>query len=75
MDKSFITDAIQMILDSDNNTKFHVYAIVAPSIASQYDTLPNVKTEQVVTGIRKLGFHAVLEAAWGGDMVALMESK
>ena len=75
MDKSFITDAIQMILDSDNNTKFHVYAIVAPSIASQYDTLPNVKTEQVVTGIRKLGFHAVFEAAWGGDMVALMESK
>ncbi|MDO4281894.1 MAG: monomeric [FeFe] hydrogenase [Peptococcaceae bacterium] len=75
VDKSFITDAIRLILASENNSKYHVYAIVAPSIASQYDTLPDVSTEKVVTGIKNLGFHAVLEAAWGADMVAYMEAQ
>ena len=75
VDKSFITDVIRLIRESENNTKYHVYAIVAPSIASQYDTLENVTTEQAVSGIRELGFHAVLEAAWGADMVAYLEAQ
>lgn len=75
VDKSYITDVIRLIRESDNNKNYHVYAIVAPSIASQYDTVPDVCTEQAVTGIRNLGFHAVLEAAWGADMVAYLEAQ
>lgn len=74
VDKSFITQVIKMLHDSEDNSKYHVYAIVAPAIASQYDTLPGVSTEKVVTGIKKLGFHSVVEAAWGADMVAYMEA-
>ncbi len=75
VDKSYITDVIRLIRESDDNKNYHVYAIVAPSIASQYDTVPDVCTEQAVTGIRNLGFHAVLEAAWGADMVAYLEAQ
>lgn len=75
VDKSYITDVIRLIRESDNNNNYHVYAIVAPSIASQYDTIPEICTEQAVTGIRELGFHAVLEAAWGADMVAYLEAQ
>lgn len=75
VDKSYITDVIRLIRESDNNKNYHVYAIVAPSIASQYDTIPEICTEQAVTGIRELGFHAVLEAAWGADMVAYLEAQ
>lgn len=75
VDKSYITDVIRLIRESGNNKNYHVYAIVAPSIASQYDTIPEICTEQAVTGIRELGFHAVLEAAWGADMVAYLEAQ
>lgn len=75
VDKSYITDVIRLIRESDNNKNYHVYAIVAPSIASQYDTIPEICTEQAITGIRELGFHAVLEAAWGADMVAYLEAQ
>ena len=37
MDKSFILDAIQILIrKSDNNQKYKVYAVVAPSISSQF---------------------------------------
>lgn len=75
VDKSYITDVIRLIRESNGNKNYHVYAIVAPSIASQYDTIPEICTEQAVTGIRELGFHAVLEAAWGADMVAYLEAQ
>ena len=71
-DKSFITDVIHMMMDSDNNTKYKVYAIVAPSIASQYK---DVKLEQAITGLKKLGFYTVIETAWGADMVAAKETE
>ncbi len=71
-DKSFITQVISLIKGSQNNTDYHVYAVVAPSMASQYQ---NVSPEQVVAGIKALGFHAVVEAAWGADMVAYLESE
>ena len=75
VDRSFITKVIEMLKDSENNTKYHVYAVVAPAIASQYDTIPGMNTEKAVSGIRELGFHAAIEAAWGGDMVAYMEAQ
>ncbi len=72
MDKSFILDAIDIIKKSENNTAYKVYAVVAPSISSQFTY---AKLGQVITGIKKLGFYKVVEAALGADMVAAEESK
>ena len=71
-DKSFILDAIDAIKKSENNTKYKVYALVAPSISSQFTY---AKLGQVITGLKELGFYTVIEAALGADMVAFEESK
>lgn len=71
-DKSFILKAIDILKNSDNNKNYKVYAIVAPSISSQFNY---AKLGQVVTGLRELGFHTVIEAALGADMVAQSESR
>ena len=71
-DKSFILNVIDAIKKSENNTKYKVYAVVAPSISSQFTY---AKLGQVITGLRELGFHTVIEAALGADMVAQAESK
>lgn len=68
-DKSFILDAVEML---KNNGEHKVYAVVAPSISSQFTY---AKLGQVVSGIKALGFHTVVEAALGADMVAYAESK
>lgn len=70
MDKSFVLDAIQILRESENNQTYKVYAIIAPSIVSQFKY---AKIEQVVTGIRKLGFHHVVEAALGADITLYKE--
>lgn len=72
MDKSFIINVIDMIQKSQNNTNYKVYAVVAPSISSQFSY---AKLGQVVTAIKKLGFHTVIEAALGADMVAAAEAR
>ena len=71
-DKSFILDVIDIIKKSKNNAKYKVYAVVAPTISSQFKY---AKLGQVITGLKKLGFHTVIEAALGADMVAFSESK
>lgn len=71
-DKSYILDTIRLLRGSDNNQRYKVYAIVAPSIASQFIY---AKSGQVVAGIKALGFHRVAEAASGADMVAFAEAK
>ena len=71
-DKSYILDVIDMIKKSEANKKYKVYAVIAPSIASQFTY---AKLGQVITGIKALGFHTVVEAALGADMVALTESQ
>ncbi len=71
-DKSYILDVIDIIKKSDNNKKFKVYAVVAPSISSQFTY---AKLGQVITGIKKLGFYTVVEAALGADVVADAESR
>ena len=48
-DKSSIAQVIELLLDSKDNSEYHVYAVVAPSMASQY---PDALPEQVVSGIR-----------------------
>ena len=72
MDKSYILNVIDLIKKSDNGKNYKVYAVVAPSISSQFTY---GKLGQVVTGIKDLGFHTVVEAALGADMVAIAESK
>ena len=71
MDKSFLVDVVEMIKSSENNTKFKLYAVIAPSIASQFRY---AKLGQVISGIKQLGFHTVIEAALGADMVASTET-
>ena len=71
-DKSFILDVIDIIKNSNNNENYKVYAVVAPSISSQFTY---AKLGQVITGLKKLGFFTVVEAALGADMVAYAESK
>ncbi len=71
-DKSYILDVIDLIKKSENNTKYKLYAIVAPSISSQFTY---AKLGQVITGLKELGFFTVVEAALGADMVLLSEAK
>ena len=71
-DKSYILNVIDIIKKSDNNSKYKVYAIVAPSISSQFTY---ARLGQVITGLKELGFYTVIEAALGADMVAQSESK
>lgn len=71
-DKSYILDAIDLIKKSNGNTEYKVYAMVAPSISSQF---VYAKLGQVISGLKELGFHTVVEAALGADMVAQAESK
>lgn len=66
-EKSYVLEAIKM-LKSDSD----VYAVIAPAIASQFTY---AKLGQVLTGIKKLGFSHIIEAALGADMVAYKEAK
>lgn len=71
MDKSYVVNVIDMVKKcrEDGNK---AYAIIAPAIASQFSY---AKIGQVVTAIKKLGFHHVVEAALGADIVALKEAR
>ena len=72
MDKSYILEVIDILRKSNNNSDYKVYAVVAPSISSQFTY---AKLGQVISGIKQLGFHSVVEAALGADMVADAESR
>ena len=72
MDKSYILDVIDIIKKSADNKKYKVYALVAPSISSQFTY---AKLGQVIKGLKELGFYTVVEAALGADMVAQTESQ
>ena len=71
-DKSYILNVIDLIKKSKGNKAYKVYALVAPSISSQFTY---AKLGQVITGLKNLGFFTVIEAALGADMVAQAESK
>ena len=72
MDKSYIINVIDFIKNSQNNTKYKVYAIVAPSISSQFRY---AKLGQVIAGLKQLGFYSVVEVALGADMVSYLEGQ
>ncbi len=72
MDKSYILNVVDLLKKSRQGKDYRLYAVVAPSISSQFTY---AKLGQVVTGLKALGFHTVVEAALGADMVAQAESK
>ena len=71
MDKSYILNVIDLLKSEERGKNYKVYALVAPSISSQF---AYAKLGQVITGLKELGFHTVIEAALGADMVAMSES-
>ncbi|MEG1527627.1 MAG: 4Fe-4S dicluster domain-containing protein [Clostridia bacterium] len=71
-DKSLITQTIEILKQSANNQNYKVYAVIAPSIVSQFKY---ARIEQVVTGIKMLGFHQVVEAALGADIDLHLETE
>ena len=71
VDNSMIMESIAILKDAEMKGT-HVYAVIAPSIVSQFKY---AKIEQVVTGIRKLGFHQVVEAALGADITLYHEAE
>ena len=72
MDKSYIVSVIETLKQSQKDEGTKVYAVVAPSIASQFSY---AKLGQVICGLKRLGFSQVLEAALGADMVAMAEAR
>lgn len=71
VDVSSIVDVIKLLKDYEEGKGSKVIAIVAPAIGSQFQF---VSVGQVITGIRELGFHKVMEVAIGADMVAEKET-
>lgn len=71
MDKSYIVNVANLIRESEYNKNYKLYAVVAPSIASQFSY---AKLGQIISAIKKLGFYSVVEAALGADMVASSEA-
>ena len=71
-EKSYLLKVIDLIKQSDGGKNFKLYAVVAPSVSSQF---AYAKLGQVVAGLKALGFHSVVEAASGADMVALSEAR
>ncbi len=72
MDKSYIVDVVDLIKSSEDNQKYKLYGVVAPSIASQFSY---AMLGQVISGMKQLGFHTIVEAALGADMVASLEAE
>ena len=64
-ERSLIMETLDILKNSDNGNNYKVYAIIAPSIASQ---VQSVTMGQLVSGILALGFAGVVEAAFGADV-------
>lgn len=71
-DRSYILQVVEMLKKASSDPEQRVYAVVAPSISSQFSY---AKLGQVISGLHALGFCKVTEAALGADMVAMKEAK
>lgn len=71
-DKAFIVDVIEKLKEASRSKDLRLYAVIAPAISSQFT---DVTIGQVIGGIKKMGFHDVVEAALGADLVALHEAQ
>lgn len=70
-DKSLLLDIIRMLQNAPKEN-YKVYAVLAPAIISQ---CRYGRIEQVVTAIKKLGFHDVVEVAMGADVTLYKEAR
>lgn len=64
VDKSFVLDIVKMLKTAEKDGT-RVYAVVAPTIASQFKP---ATVNQVAMGLKQLGFYGVEEAAQGADI-------
>lgn len=71
MDKSSIANVIELLIKAKTEDAVHLYAVVAPAIASQIN---GVQIGQITAAIKKLGFYDVLEVALGAEVVAYHEA-
>lgn len=71
VDKSYILDMLRLLKDARGGDS-RVYAIIAPSIVSQFSY---AKIGQIVAGIKKAGFHSVIETALGADITAVRDAR
>lgn len=71
MDVSYVTEIVKALKTAKERGK-KVYAAIAPAISSQF-TYAHI--EQVVGGIKALGFSDVVEVALGADLVSRHETE
>ena len=67
-DRSMIVQIIQRIKDGSR-----VYALLAPAFIGQFGI--QIRPEQVMSSIKKIGFHEALEVSVGADAVAVEEAR
>ncbi len=65
------SDIVQLIQSLKSGRR--VYALLAPAFVGQFGA--QVRPEQLVAALMKLGFHAVRQAALGADAVAVAEAR
>lgn len=71
-DKSYILDMIDMLKNSENNQRYKVYAMLAPSVGTQFNY---ATVEQFVSALKMLGVYEVYEVAVGADITAYKDAK
>lgn len=71
MDQSYLVDAMRLVQSADRRG-YYAVAIIAPAVASQF---PKASVGQIKNALRSFGFHDVVEAALGADMVTKKETQ
>ena len=69
--RSDILNVIDMIQKSERNKNYKTYAIIAPSIESQFK---HIQFGSLLSAIKLLGFHDIVEVAEGADAAAMAEA-
>ena len=72
VEKSFIPEFINLVKQSENNTKYKIYALIAPSIIGQFES---VKLGQIASGLKDIGIYDIDEIAIGADITAYKEAE
>lgn len=72
VDTSSIVDVIKLIKEREKTKGFNLYAMIAPSIAGQFE---NASVGQIAKGLKVLGFSNIIETALGADMVSMDEAR
>ncbi len=60
-----------MLKKSENNQKYKIYAMVAPSIGTQFNY---ASVEQICTALKLLGVYDIFEVALGADITAYKDA-